>query len=304
MDAAYFAGFPTPLEAYKSLKSAHFLLCAEDEIILAWYDCINKKYEQALEIPLGTIVVNSQCVLMGDLSVIVVGGGRTGSGKVVKIGRNGKITGLPSLVNARTQFGLIRVQTRIFVFGGEHKRSELSSSEALNLSLTPLRKWVSQGSMISSRVDFTPAIYTNRIYLCGGNTTNCEVYDLSTRSFEPLDLAVPTTRAVCSLVSDENLILITPEITLFFDIYTLAKKAEIPHRSVCVSYAIRPVLERNSLFALPLFSPRNQSCIEHFSFPDHRMLRKLNCLRTQYRYDSEFNIIQLSGLDAYKTDYK
>jgi len=268
VNAAYFAGFPTPLEAYKSLKSAHFILTVEEEGVVAWYDCINKKRERTLEIPLGTIVVNSQCVLMDDLSVIVVGGGRTGSGKVVKIGRNGEITGLPSLVNARAQFGLIRVQTRIFVFGGEHNQCELSSSEALNLSLTPLRRWVSQGSMISSRADFTPAIHRNRIYLCGGNTTNCEVYDLSTRSFEALSrtlLHFPC--AVCALIVSEDLILLTPKMYYFYDIETLARRDKLRPYSAYVSYAMRPVLKHNSLFTLPSFSC-NVSSSSKVSFPD------------------------------------
>ena len=225
--------------------------------------------------PAGVVLGNTQCVLMGDLSLIALGGGKYGSTKVCQVCRDGRVVFLPSMTTAKVKFGVVQVKGRLFIFGGEHGANELSASEALNLSLSPLRKWVSQGSMLSSRADFTPAAYRNCIYLCGGGTPQCEVYDLITRSFQPIDIELPLRAAACALCYGDELILLTPEVNFCYNIDTMKVKWAIPHPHCRVSYIMRPVLRRKWLFCPAISTLESVSYGNIYTLPEHHHVQTL-----------------------------
>jgi len=287
----YFSSFASPLEAYKSLKAAHFTVSIQYNETLLWYDCENRRFEKKLDVPMGLILEEVRMVLMGDLSVVLLGGGAGGSAKVTKIYRNGHTAALPRMTTPRERLGAIEVSGRIYVFGGEHKQTELSSSEALNLNLTPLRKWVSQGSMLSSRADFIPTVYRNRIYLCGGRTSSCEIYDLSTRSFEPLSLISPLNTAVCALIVGQELLLLTQHTIYGYNVNTFEKNREESHDAYQIPHLMRPVIRHKSYYCAT-----NRAAVQVSLFPDMSCTRDLNWIVykvVKYTYDSEFNIIRL-----------
>jgi len=74
----YFSSFASPLEAYKSLKAAHFTVSIQYNETLLWYDCENRRFEKKLDVPMGLILEEVRMVLMGDLSVVLLGGGAGG----------------------------------------------------------------------------------------------------------------------------------------------------------------------------------------------------------------------------------
>ena len=279
IEETYFTGFDNALDAYKSLKATHFMLSIQAKDTLAWYDCSNRKFERILKIQCGILISTVQFTLMGDLSVIAVGGGNSGSNKVYKIYRNGHISALPGMISARMKFGLVQVQGRLYVFGGEHNSNELSSSEAFNTNLVPLRKWFPQGSMLSSRSNFTPAVYHSRIYLCGGGTQLCEVYDLSTRCFEPLSITLPFKSSVCAVAYSDNLVLLTPSVSHIYDIDTIEKKVALDHYSISTSYSLRPVIQQNTMFYLTQVED-NTCRLAMAEFPELNSRRTI----TDFRY--------------------
>jgi len=96
--------------------------------------------------------------------------------------------------------------------------------------------------MLSSRADFIPTVYRNRIYLCGGRTSSCEIYDLSTRSFEPLSLILPLETAVCALIVGQELLLLTQHTIYGYNVNTFEKNREESHNAYQIPHLMRPVI--------------------------------------------------------------
>ena len=298
IDDEYFAAFETPLEAYKSLKAAHFVVGVMWGNRLWWYDCQVRRFEKTMNVPVGVMVQNAQIVLLGDLSIVVVGGGKSGSTKAQRISRDGRIHPLPSISTSRKHFGLTNDTTRLYIFGGEHGATELSSSESLNLSnKSSLKKWISQGSMLSSRSHFSPAVYRNRVFLCGGGTTSCEFFDLQSRIFQAIDVVLHTKGPVSAVIFGEELILLTPDRNYGFNASNLTMKWSISHGFYEVCTALRPVIAHRSLYNV-----LNLNTIQIFAYPGQEEVREIvpeMCVGVKYTYDAKFNIVKVREPVAY-----
>ena len=290
LEADYLSAFSTPYEAFKSLKSTNFLVYfSEIYEQLCWYDCVRRKCANAITF-LRTDVVqeNSQCVLLGDMSLVVCGGGPAPNSKVYRVSPTGHVQSLPRLITPRLFFGLVHFKAKLYVFGGQSTKAELSSSE----SLVPTAvRWFPAGTMISSRSLFNPCGCGNRVYLCGGNTDQCEVFDYQEKAFFPLSFTLSEGGPACAFMENEQLIVLQTSFASRLDVRHMS---EIVTTSKCISpayLAMRPVVVGTQYFVLEDCTTQ----VKIYNVASHTYC--MSCARREVievttTIDAEFNVVR------------
>jgi hypothetical protein len=117
---------------------------------------------------------------------------------------SGSVHKLHHMINKRSCHGSIQYFNWVYVFGG-FNGSALQTSEKYSLTT---KHWSQLPDMLSPRHSFSPALHQHRLYLCGGDTIDCEVFDPADDSFAPLGLRLPEANQARALVMDDELLVL------------------------------------------------------------------------------------------------
>lgn len=98
--------------------------------------------------------------------------------------QSGIVTALPSMVNGRKRHGTIALKGHCYVFGGNNGHRGVTVTEKLRLEEG--ENWGKMADMGSPRYSFNPCEYNGMVYLAGGVTSNCELFNPSTDTFTPI----------------------------------------------------------------------------------------------------------------------
>lgn len=152
-------------------------------------------------------------ILLPDASILCCGGSLGApwrSAYRVLIG--GLAQPLSSLLIPRSGHGLAVCERMVCAFGG----CGGGSSEALEwapLNSLALRSWRRLPNMLTARSYFTPCVVRRMIYLCGGFTDCCEVFDSERESYRVLAVWLPESSEVCAVLEQHELLLLSPRFT-------------------------------------------------------------------------------------------
>lgn len=113
---------------------------------------------------------------------------------------------LNNMANKRSNHALQPYFNFMYVFGGSSD-SQLQACEKYSLSAA---LWLPLPDMRTARHSFSPALYNHLIYLCGGDTMDCEVFDPVAESFSPLNAQLPEAGPARALIVEEQLLVLTP----------------------------------------------------------------------------------------------
>jgi len=113
---------------------------------------------------------------------------------------DGQVVSTPDTLFTHTDGGIVMWKAAIHLFGGSAK-SQGTSSERLSLSLS---HWCKLPNMYESRFQFTPVVWRNSVYLCGGgDSRTVEVFD--SYSFRLMYFLLPEPGKCVSAVYGEQL---------------------------------------------------------------------------------------------------
>jgi len=132
-------------------------------------------------------------------------------------GLEGTVVQLCELNEARIRPGVICFQRHCYVFGGmdgagiELKRSAERLALSSEMEEFATTQWESLTSMISPRASFLPCVYNDKIYLCGGFTFYCEVYDPVKQTYTvlPFTLREFDTRSHLAVFVNQTIVIIS-----------------------------------------------------------------------------------------------
>jgi len=151
---------------------------------------------------------------------------------------SGSVHKLHHMTYKRSCHGSIQYFNWIYVFGG-FNGSSLQSSEKYSLTT---KHWSQLSDMLSPRHSFSPALHQHRLYLCGGDTLDCEVFDPADDSFAPLGLRLTEASQARALVLDEELLVLgsgsLSRCTFNGEEFRSAKRAKAPVWG-CMSTCVR-----------------------------------------------------------------
>lgn len=117
---------------------------------------------------------------------------------------SGSVHKLHHMTIKRGSHGSIQYFNWVYVFGG-YNGGTLQSSEKYSLAT---KHWTQLSDMLTARYNFSPALHQHRVYLCGGETVDCEVFDPADDSFAPLGLRLSEAGQARALVLDDDLVVL------------------------------------------------------------------------------------------------
>lgn len=126
---------------------------------------------------------------------------------------------LPSMLSGHCDHGIVAWKGAILVFGSSSPQ-ECRKCERLDLKAS---KWTSLPLMNRARWDFTPAVWQEAVFLCGGHTYAIEVYNGFTMSLLQVNLPQKGKALVCTkgdnllILSSKNLTTLTKTRSLFIE---------------------------------------------------------------------------------------
>lgn len=167
-------------------------------------------------------------VFLPDASLLCCGGSLgTPWRSAYRVEREGSVQALSSLVIPRSGHGLAVCGKWVFAFGG----CGGASSEALEwepLDSIPHRNWKRLSNMLAVHSYFSPCVLRQLVYLCGGFTDICEVFDSKQQVYRVLAAWLPESSEVCAVLHDNELLILTPRFSSRLNIKSLQLQTE-PH---------------------------------------------------------------------------
>ena len=165
-------------------------------------------------------------ILLPDASIMCCGGslGKPWrSAYRVLIG--GIAQSLNSLTFPRSGHGMAVCDKSVFAFGG----CGGASSEAIEwapLHTFPQQSWRRLPNMLAVRSYFTPCVLRHLIYLCGGFTDSCELFDSQRQSYRALAVWLPESSEMCAVMMQQQLVLLSPRYTSRLNLRSLELESE------------------------------------------------------------------------------
>ena len=110
----------------------------------------------------------------------------------------------PHMQIARTEAGVVFLLYSIYVFGGFNGVS-LSSAERFDLNT---QNWTVLPDMLSPRSSFSVCFRGKKVYLCGGNTVNCEVFDTFAEKYTAIPIQLYAPDSTVSVLYQNDLFIV------------------------------------------------------------------------------------------------
>lgn len=147
------------------------------ENTLQWFDVSTEQYHPPVSLSTHIqLNANSRFACLGVDKVIVVGGGADTFvwKSAYKVSKAGEVEGLPDMKYGHRSPGLIVWKGRAHVFGSYVGSGGCEGESWMEREV----QWTALPQMRKQRSCFTPVIWDQAIYLCGGrNNTTVETYD-------------------------------------------------------------------------------------------------------------------------------
>lgn len=156
-------------------------------------------------------VANASWVLIGEDRVMLCGGSlnRLSISKTAyEISCNGNVRRINDMLYDRARCGMVVWKQVLHVFGSFiYNVGEDKTCESLSLPINSTSAWTYIGSMAKPRALFTPVVWKDSVFLCGGSPSNktIEVYD---GHFALLSELKEGEGTVC-FVKEESLLILT-----------------------------------------------------------------------------------------------
>ena len=152
----------------------------------------------------------SSAIILPDGSVLCCGGSLGAPWRTAyRLALQGEVQPISDMVIPRGGHGLAVCGKAIYAFGG----CGGNSCEAIEwepLETLSKRTWKRIPNMLSVRCYFAPLAADPLIYLCGGFTDTCEVFNCETVTYELLNVSLPECSEVCAVLGDWEIILLSP----------------------------------------------------------------------------------------------
>ena len=114
--------------------------------------------------------------------------------------RTGGIRRTTSMVNVRSYHSAVGVGNCVYVFGAYQKPSQKSAEQLCRST------WSGLPDMLSGRYCFNACVKSPCIYLCGGDTAHCEVFNIQSKSFRDLGQDIGPTFLTVSIVLNGDIV--------------------------------------------------------------------------------------------------
>ena len=156
-------------------------------------------------------------VVLPEGSLLCCGGGnwKTDStwDTAYRVMGDGKVEQLKPMQQAREAHGIVCCKDWVYVFGGDCDPGPriIRTGEKLHLgdiSTLKDRDWSILRNMCHHHSYFTPALYQELIYLCGGYCARTEVFDPRNDSFRGIGLKLVNPEHAWSVVYEEKLVVV------------------------------------------------------------------------------------------------
>ena len=214
------------------------------------FNCLCRKVSRTINIPQHTFPINSAVIVLSHKEAFVCGGGTCleDSTKSVNL-LTGEVTVLAPMTTRRTSHSAVFAHNAVYAFGGMNSRTA---------EKYPMvhKAWQQIGDMHSERSSFNASCWGNSVYLCGGHTRECELFDLDSEQFSVLALRLNQSNWTVSFFYQRELVVISGS-----EIYFLKQgQVEVKHCAMkLIPYLshsfsnMTPVVHREKVF-ISMFS--------------------------------------------------
>lgn len=160
------------------------------------YDCVHRRFAEGFEISMH--VDPKAAVLLLDLSILFICGG-LGSRDVLCVAPPCVMQPLMPMHCERAFHSILYYKQKVLVFGGLNGRFTcLKTAECMNLRTRSVKYWQKLPEMHSEHSACYPCREGEKVYLCGGNTRSCEVFNLDSETFSVLPFSLPESHNGCA----------------------------------------------------------------------------------------------------------
>jgi len=187
-------------------------------------------------------LVSASWALVDENKVMVCGGsdGQSVLKHAYEICCNGNVRRIKDMTLGRAQCGIVAWKQALYVFGSFFYGFEGGKTcETLSLSMTTTSEWVQIGDMSKPRAQFTPVVWRNGIFLCGGTPSNNTVAVFDGNFVLLLELK--DGGSAVSFAQSENLVILTGS---FISVLSVGKSG---YTVECRRRPCSPVLNRSGV---------------------------------------------------------
>ena len=166
----------------------------------------SERWETSVKLSDAIEARNSAFLVIEDVGIVCVGGYDAKYSAFLRdvflIGEgSGEVHLLPYLSYPRCGIGLCSSSGYLYAFGGRDVKL-IPTCEKLHISD---QDWTPVPGMATPRAYFTPVEWEGVVYLCGGLTSVCEQFSISTEQFSQLPFVLPeATEAIALLLPEEG----------------------------------------------------------------------------------------------------
>lgn len=212
---------------------------------------------------------HSSTALLSNYEVLVCGGNSTDVYIINAL--TGQIKPAGALQKARNDPALVWVAGlgEAYLFGGLEEQVSTGALRAMASCevLIPEVNLPRQiDEMTCPRALFTPCIWENRVYLCGGGQTTIEIFDLHTQKYsEKVDMSLsPTSAWSCSAVLQDNWLIVLSYQHIWRWNLLSGETKKVLHNSNYTRSICAPVLRQGLIYILmgDEREGESQTCLE------------------------------------------
>lgn len=182
----------------KPCKSSLIVLCENDSLQV--FNCQKQTFGCSVAFPRTKFTDTTAAVFLSTQSLFWCGEGLSA---VLSL-TTGALTKLSDMIVKRKSHSAIAVNRSIYAFGGDGD----ITAERYSLHLA---EWSKLPDMHAARSWFTACAQDKLIYLCGGFTTNCEVFDTTTVTYSPLPHSLECSNWTVSFIYKDELITVVSD---------------------------------------------------------------------------------------------
>lgn len=173
----------------------------------ALYNCYQQTWMRTWENSSLSTDAHCAAVFLSGDDVLVCGG--TTSNCVIFRSKSGTVQAVASMQQVRRYHSAVSVSNVVYVFGGTEIAAK-RSAESFDMTA-----WSALPEMITGRSSFNACVKDHLVYLCGGHTRLCEVFDVHSQIYTALPQTLGKSNWTVSFFYKDELISIIQE-TIYY----------------------------------------------------------------------------------------
>jgi len=220
-----------------------------DRVQLQFFDVHSESWTSPIPLSAAIEVRNSAFLLLSTQSLVCVGGYDSKYQSFLRtallIASAGTISELPCLTVARCGIGLVEHEGRVWGFGGRDVRV---GPVVERLRLVG-EDWEVAREMSTARAYFSPVVYEEEAYLCGGLTLSCECFSFLTETYRPLSYDLPESSESLTVLLPTGFVILTGRYITRLP-YKQGESTQQEARIDCVKSSCGPLAFGAALFVI------------------------------------------------------